>query len=191
MIDVSSYQQAVDWSSVKRSGIERAYIKMGEDHPGGIDPYAVLNLHHARAAGVQVGVYWFAHPQNTPAESSSRFLSLAHGHLLPGDLPPALDLEVDGGLSLAQLDWWKGRWFQPVDSAIGTRATFYSFRYYLNAFHFFDDRPIWGAHPGGITDAERARWSFWQYGEGRVPGISGLVDFDEALGTVPVIPPAV
>ncbi len=190
MIDVSNYQQTIDWHKVKRAGVERAYVKLGEDGIG-IDAYAVANIHHARAARVQVGLYWFAHPgHHTPGNSAAAFLSLAHGHLLAGDLPPALDLEVEEGLSLSQLDWWKGTWFKPVDAAIRTRAVFYSFRYMLAAMTLYPDRPVWGAHPGTLTAAERERWAFWQYGTERVPGIAGAVDLDEALHPerIPTIP---
>lgn len=196
MIDVSSYQQRIDWQSVFDSGVRRAYIKLGEDGVG-VDPDAVLNIHAARAVGVTPGWYWFAHPgSHTAAESSSAFLYAAHGHMLPGDLPPALDLEVTEGKSLANLASWKGEWFAPVDQAIGTRAVFYSFRYFLNSVigtSLYPDRPVWGAHPGSLTDAERARWSFWQYGESTVPGIVGQVDLDEVLhpDSVPALPAAV
>lgn len=194
MIDVSNWQGVIDWQSVKDSGVQRAYIKLGEDGEG-LDKYAITNIHHARAVGITPGWYWFAHPgTHAPDESASAFLYSAHGHLLPGDLPPALDLEVTEGKSLSQLASWKGGWFKPVDAVIGTRAVFYSFRYMLNSVvgtSLYPDRPIWGAHPGTLTDAERARWSFWQYSSnGRVPGISGNVDLDEVLHpeAVPAIP---
>lgn len=183
MIDVSSYQQNVDWVEVKNSGVDRAYIKFGEGHA--IDPDAVVNLHHARAAGVAVGLYYFAHPGTMDGVSAGQwFAKQSEGHILPGDLVPMLDLEVQEGRSMRMLASWKADWFAVVDMTIGTLAGIYSDRYFINALlpYLKAARPIWGAAPGGLlTDAEKARWSYVQYGTGKVPGISGPVDLDLAL----------
>lgn len=196
MIDVSSYQETVDWQTVKDAGVQRAYIKLGEDGVG-VDPMAIVNIHHARAVGVTPGWYWFAHPgTHTPADSSAAFLAASHGHLLPGDLPPALDLEVTEGRSLSYLSSWKGDWFGPVDKTIGTRAVIYLDLWFYNSpigQSLYPDRPVWIAHPATLDAATRDRAFCWQYGQGRVPGISGAVDLDEILHPdrpVPAIPTA-
>lgn len=196
MIDVSEYQGEINWGIVHESGVLRAYVKLTQGHDHGdiaTDPYAASNIAHARAVGIHVGVYHFADPLNDPAREAERFLHVASGHMLPGDLPPALDLEVmPPGYTLAHLDEWKGRFFEVVDREIRTLAVFYSFLYFLNAFHFKPNRPIWGAHPSTITDKERAEWTFWQYGATRVPGVTGnrgVTDVDRVLKAhVPAIP---
>jgi lysozyme len=181
MIDVSSYQGTIDWQAVKDSGVERVYIKLGEDGYG-IDRHAIANIHGARAAGLTPGLYWFAHPgHHTPKESADAFAALGGDHILGGDIPPALDLEVAEGLSLSQLNKWKADWFANVDPGIGCRAVFYSFVSFIDAFTFYEDRPIWGAHPKTISAAQQARWFLWQRGTGPVPGIEGVVDLDTPL----------
>lgn len=198
MIDVSEYQRTIDWHHVYGGGIRRAYVKLCQGEPRGglrLDHHGATNVHHARAVGIKVGVYHFADPANNPEKEAHRFLHAAAGLWLPGDLPPALDLEtMPAGSTLRHLDDWKARWLAVVDQAIGCRATFYSFRSYLAAFHFYDNRPIWGAHPSTIAPAERARWAFWQHGTTRVPGIAAPVDADLVLDrgqTVEIpIPPA-
>lgn len=185
MIDVSEYQGTIDWHHVFGGGIRRAYVKLSQGEPRGglrLDRYGATNVHHARAAGIKVGVYHFADAANDPEREAERFLHAAAGLWGPGDLPPALDLEtMPPGSTLRHLDDWKAGWLATVDAAIGTRATFYSFRSYLAAFHFYPDRPIWGAHPSTISPAERERWAFWQHGTTHVPGIAAPVDADLVL----------
>lgn len=197
MIDVSDNNGVIDWHEVALSGVKQAYVKFWEDGIGR-DPYAILNLHHARAAGVKVGLYAFAHPGKvTGHQAAVYFLNDAKDHMVPGDLPPALDLEVFEGQSLVELAGWKGDWFGVVDPIIRCHATFYSFRYMLNFMYQYLDpsRPVWGATGGDQPSAaELERWSWVQYGTGKVPGILGSVDLDRALTptapapTNPVIP---
>lgn len=195
MIDVSDNQGPIDWHMVRESGVERAYIKLGEGLTE-VDTQALANIHHARAATVQIGLYYFAHPSGDPESAASRFLELAHGHLLAGDLVPALDLEVTEGRSLPQLAAWKAAWFAVVDAAVGAESCFYSYRSMLNYMypHLKPERPVWGAAPGGVLTAfEAGRWAFHQYTfQGRCPGIAGHVDEDLLVAAAPpVIPPAV
>ena len=208
MIDVSSYQDAgglrgqggtprepIDWQKVYASGVERVYVKLGEGLPtfGGPDPFGVTNIREARAAGLQVGVYYFAHPKLDADTSAAYFLSLAKGHLLPGDIVPALDLEVEEGHSLNYLAAWKAAWFDHVDAAIGTEACFYSYTYMLGFMypHLKPERPVWGAWPGQWPPPNKPvdrAWWLWQHGTVKVPGIVGPVDSNIPIGAVPVIP---
>lgn len=187
MIDVSEYQGTINWQAVKDAGIDRVYIKLGEDpHPGaGLrrDPYAISNIHGARAVGITPGWYYFAHPGfNTGHQSALNFLSLAKCHVLKGDIPPALDLEVEEGLSWGQLDSWKAEWFIPVDAAIGTYAAFYSYEDFITHMTLYGTRPVWGAwKTDQLPQAQADRWFLWQHGTITVPGIQGPVDADKPL----------
>lgn len=189
MIDVSSYQGRIDWHKVKEAGHERAYIKLDEGLTL-VDPDAIRNLNGARAAGVQVGVYHFAHPENAPHREAAAFLEHAHGHLISGDLRPALDLETTAGHDWAYLNDWKAQWFAAVDFRIGCRAVFYSYWYFWKQMRLFGDRPVWGAYTGLMPGLPPASWAFRQFSfTGRVNGISGAVDLDTPLWHhVPTIP---
>lgn len=196
MIDVSSYQENIDWVEVKAAGVQRAYIKFAEGMS--IDPTAISHIHQARAAGVTIGLYYFAHPGPMDGVQAGQwFVKEAEGHILPGDLVPMLDLEVQEGRSMKMLATWKQNWFAVVDPVIKTLAGIYSDRYFINALlpYLKEYRPIWGAAPGGqLTVQEQGRWSYVQYGQGKVPGITGPggvpapVDLDRVLSpAVPVL----
>jgi len=63
-IDVSAHQGAIDWQTVKNSGVEFAMIRLGyRGYSGGkivIDEYFERNLQGAQAAGIDVGVYFYS-----------------------------------------------------------------------------------------------------------------------------------
>ncbi len=63
-VDVSKYQQTIDWKKVKASGIDFAMIRVGYRgyETGAIcaDPYFEKNIQNALAAGLKVGIYFFS-----------------------------------------------------------------------------------------------------------------------------------
>ena len=79
-IDVSSYQGSANspatnivWTDVKNSGVSFAWAKATEGVTFN-DADFVFNENHAKAAGVVIGAYHFAHPEsNTPMAEASHF----------------------------------------------------------------------------------------------------------------------
>lgn len=71
-VDVSHWQQDIDWEQVKDSGVDFAMIRLGyrgyEKGGIGLDTYAITNLEGAIAAGLDVGVYFFSQAL-TPEEA--------------------------------------------------------------------------------------------------------------------------
>jgi len=71
-IDVSHWQNDIDWAQVKASGVEFAMIRLGyrgyEQGGLNLDTYAIVNLEGAIAAGLDVGVYFFSQAL-TPEEA--------------------------------------------------------------------------------------------------------------------------
>ena len=63
-VDVSSHQQEIDWELVAANGVEFAMIRVGyRGYTEGeiqSDDYFVQNIEGARAAGLDVGVYFFS-----------------------------------------------------------------------------------------------------------------------------------
>lgn len=67
-IDVSKWQGKIDWSSVKKSGIEFAIIRVGYRAENGKiypDANADYNIQQAQKADILVGVYFFSTAVNT------------------------------------------------------------------------------------------------------------------------------
>lgn len=56
-IDVSKWQGCIDWEKVKADGIDFAILRLGLT--SGMDRFFEVNYHGARAAGVDVGVYFY------------------------------------------------------------------------------------------------------------------------------------
>lgn len=62
-IDVSKYQETIDWQAVKADGVEYAFIRLGLRGYGSgkivLDEYYDENMRGANEAGVSAGVYFF------------------------------------------------------------------------------------------------------------------------------------
>jgi GH25 family lysozyme M1 (1,4-beta-N-acetylmuramidase) len=105
ILDVSSNNaHPINWPAIKAAGVTGVYVKCTEGL-GYVNPFYAGDVASARAAGLLVGAYHFAHPGNDGA-AEARFLLSHMGAYSAGDLPPALDLEVtDGQSAVAVLDY--------------------------------------------------------------------------------------
>src|SRR4051812_32200339 len=95
-VDVSSYQgSSVNWATAKANGISFAYAKATEGLTVNDSTFTV-NMANAKAAGVYIGAYHFAHPElHTPADEAAHFWSIAGPYIKNGGayLHPLLDYE--------------------------------------------------------------------------------------------------
>jgi hypothetical protein len=96
-IDVSSYNESINWEEVRAAGIEFCFCKTSE---GGdwIDPsWTKARVDAMRAAGIKVGVYHFLRPRvgREGRDEMSFFMKQARlaGWGKPGDLRPVIDFE--------------------------------------------------------------------------------------------------
>ena len=61
-IDVSQYQQNIDFKKVKAAGIDYVIIRAGYGkYVNQKDPYFEKNYKAAKAAGLKVGAYWYSY----------------------------------------------------------------------------------------------------------------------------------
>lgn len=203
-VDVSYYQQNIDWAKVKRQGIDYAYIRVGYtnlDSPfrTNIDSFFEQNYENARANGVMVGVYYYSCATTIKeAQQEAQFvLDTLNGREL--DLPVAYDCEYAGRLktaydnagtaaqkrtkltsnSLAFLNYiTKNSDYEPM---------FYSYRSMTSPYgnpgaaklnmSLIDNKyKVWLAQYSSDNSYERP-YEYWQYtSSGKVTGISGNVD---------------
>jgi hypothetical protein len=100
-IDVHNGYSRIDWGRVAQSGVRFAIVKATQGNDG-CDPRARENIAGCKAAGIYVGAYLFgyplpendAKPGRSPEDQARRLYNDVHGlGKLPGELPPALDLE--------------------------------------------------------------------------------------------------
>ena len=191
-IDVSHYQDVINWTKVAASG-QRFAIAKATEGTGYIDPMYATNRAGAMANGIVFGAYHFArpdlHPSN-PEGEADHFVDTAQ--LGPGNIVPVLDLERQGTLSQTKLTAWILRWLDEVTARTGVRPMVYTSP---NGWkNRTGDTPVvaeagytmlWVAHWGVSSPTVPAGdwagngWTFWQYGDcGHVAGIQGCVDVD-------------
>ena len=193
-IDISHYQGTVTWSKVKAAGKQFAFMKATEGSSY-FDPTYTRNAAAAQSVGIYHGAYHFARPSVGSAPSqASYYVSKAGGRTAfqtAGMLPPVLDLEATGGLSVSQLRTWTASWLSTVEKLTGRTPMVYCSPAFWEsnlgnstAFHHY---PLWVAHyttgsprvPGGWP-----KWTFWQYtSSGTVNGIAARVDMNKFSGT--------
>ena len=137
------------------------------------------------------GAYHFARPSLPAAASASDqahfFISTIGNTRERGDLAPALDLEVNGGLSPSDLITWTQAFVSTVQSLTGRVPIIYSYpSFWRNSMAnttAFTAYPLWLADYTGTSSPNYPlpggwqAYTFWQYtSSGSVPGIQGNVD---------------
>ena len=133
-IDVSAYQATINWTDVKAQGIVFAWAKATEGTTVAYDDADyVANTTNGVAAGVYMGAYHFAHPDDNPTTAgaiaeANHFLSIAQPYIVACELPPMLDYETDVSSSLtgAQQTAWVEAWMNTVHTATGIMPILYT-----------------------------------------------------------------
>ena len=99
-VDVSDYQQSVDWHAVHAAGFDFAYAQAGDGVTFSDHTFAA-NWRGIRAAGLARGAYQYFEPsQGAKSQADALLASIdAAGGFEDGDLPPALDIETADGES--------------------------------------------------------------------------------------------
>ena len=187
-IDVSVWQEKIDWKKVKASGIKFAIIRSGYVKKGTSmtvrDKYFDENYKKAREVGMPIGSYWYAYAK-TPKQAKVEALaclSIIKGHKF--EWPIYYDVEDPEMRSAGK---------KAVSAASRTfcdilkKHKFYCGFYSSASFYslFEDDLknnyPIWVAHYGVNKPGYKGKWGIWQYSsKGKVDGIKGNVDLDIA-----------
>ncbi len=181
-IDISEFQEEINFRKVKRQGYRFAIIRAGFGVDGTEDEKFREHVKKARAAGLAVGVYYYSHAITVEeaVQEADFVLDLLDGKKL--DLPVFYDVETQ------RQDVLDNDQLTLVISAFLSRlnAGGYTAGVYANR-HFFSTRlnlaalsasPLWIANYIDVLDYE-GRYDFWQFtNEGDIAGIEGPVDID-------------
>jgi lysozyme len=187
-IDVSYYQETIDWPRVRRAGIRFAFIRLS-DGATLRDAMFATNWAEARRAGVVRGAYQFFRPDQSVAAQADLMIAAMRGRDRD-DLPPVIDLEVDGGLAAPVVAERAQAWIDRVRDKLGVEPIVYTGGdlWRNGGGEPLGAQPLWLAHytQGCPTlPAPWARWTFWQHTDrGAVPGIDGPVDLDLFAGAL-------
>lgn len=193
--DVSDYQGAVDWQSVRSSGRLFGFAKATEGRTYIADTFEANRAGMATAGMVLRGLYHFARPdRNSAAAEAEHFLATVIP-LESGEVG-VLDLE-SGNIGHRETGAWALAWLEAVERATGRTPWVYSYAPFLAAIDTskLTRFPLWiagyGRNDGNVpSDAFRPgtdRWGravVWQYtSNATVPGIGGRCDDNLFEGT--------
>lgn len=190
-VDVSSYQGDIDWNAVREAGAEFAIVRVGFRGygTGAIveDSRFLQNVQGAKAAGLEVGVYFYSQALTEAEAEEEALFTLERVQALGLTGPVAYDLEFytadearTDALTGQQATLNAAAFCQVLETA-ELRSVVYMNGHWSGAMYDLDalaDWPIWYAGYGQPPTLERGVL-LWQYTEeGTLPGITGPVDMD-------------
>lgn len=186
-IDVSRYQENIDFEKVKNSGVEFVMIRIGVQSGAkkdvSIDSYYLENIKKAKEAGLLVGVYLYstAISPEIAKEQAKWVIKTLDGVKL--DFPIAFDWENwqyfrEYEISLYDLSKSYLSFAKEIEKN-GYKAMLYGSKYYLeNMWLDKGNYPVWLAHYTDKTNYSGDH-IMWQYSAiGEVDGINSAVDLD-------------
>ena len=194
-VDVSRHQGWIDWEKVKAAGYEFAIIRVGyrgygEEGLVCLDEQFDTNIQNAQAAGLDVGVYFFAQAINEEEAKEEAEFVLEHIAGYELQLPVVYDPEsiLDDE---ARTDDVSGEQFTKntevfcsmIEEA-GYQPMIYSnmlWEAYELDLEYLEEYPIWYADYEPFPQTPY-HFDFWQYtNEGSVDGIEGRTDLNIQL----------
>jgi lysozyme len=185
-VDVSRWQDQIDWVKLRGQGANFAYIKAtdGGDH---LDPMFRKNWRAAAEAGLRRGAYHFFYWCRTAGEQADWFIR--NVPKVEGALPPVIDVEWNGESrckrrpSPAKVIEKMQVFMDKLEQHYGQRPIIYTAPdfYRDNLRGAFLDYPFWlrsvAAHPSKVYPGRK--WVFWQYsGSGLSHGVRGRIDLN-------------
>lgn len=189
-IDVSSHQQKIDFQAVADAGIRFVMIRVGyrgyETGDLVADKFAQENYRNAKAAGLQVGAYFFSQATSVEEASEEALFFLAAIKDWQLDMPVVYDWEYistearTGNMTSRQVTDCTLTFCDAVAKK-GYQPMVYFNPHQAREFLFLEELtqyPFWLAM---YTDRMEYAYKvdMWQYTDsGQVPGISGNVDIN-------------
>lgn len=199
-IDVSRYQGAIDWAQVAAAGYKGAMLKTVSTNrkfskrADGlyIDPTFEDNYKNARAAGLDVGVYYYTYATSEAMADAELALvrQAVYGKELT--LPVAVDVEENELKQLSTLDLSNLTAYalEQVEQMgfYSQLYTYTGYKYELDMARLSSRWDVWLADYTGKTPKVDFKYNAHQHtSKGAVPGISGNVDLNVTTINYPKI----
>lgn len=184
-IDISHYQENIDWDELRYGMIEgcpiRFIVVKASEGSTKIDSKFEDYFYQAREHGFIRGVYHFWSTKSSARDQAYFFLK--NVRLESGDLPPVLDIEKKAKeQSIEDFQLEVLAWLHIVEDKYHVKPiiyTYYKFKDKYLSDPVFDDYPYWIAHYYVDKVEYKGEWKFWQHTDaGRLPGIQGAIDFN-------------
>ena len=195
VIDVSAWQNTIDWQAVKNAGVEGAIIRLSYGWGNGFDVQAKRNISECKRLGIPFGVYVFSYAESAAdgaSEGADVVNLLRQAGVNPGDLsyPVFYDLENwtytghKSPTSPSVYDGMVNSWYGKLQAAGYNNLSIYSYTSYLNSAlnsSNIHGKTRWVAQYGSTMQytAFPTNDRGWQYTSGgSINGISGRVDMN-------------
>jgi lysozyme len=186
-IDISRYQQVVDWHLVcdmrdKGAQLDFVIIKATEG-TSLVDKQLDDNWHDSRKTRLIRGVYHYFHANKSGTDQANFFIK--HIDLQSRNLAPVIDIEETQGVSNAVLQKRLLECLQILQDKYDVKPIIYCnvdfYKRHLGKD--FDSYPLWAAHYHVTKPTIDRDWQIWQHSDaGNVNGIDGKVDFNTVNG---------
>ena len=187
-IDVSKWQEEIDWAKVKNEGVEFAILRMGYqngfDGEVLVDPYFAENLDGCKKNNIPVGIYFSSYAKS--AEESKKHADWIYENIKGlnlDNLTIAFDWENWNsfntlGISLNGINNIANVFMEECEN-LGYKAMLYGSKTYLNeVWQNPNNYPVWLANYVSETSYEKP-YKLWQFCQtGHIAGISGAVDIN-------------
>lgn len=199
-IDVSRYQGLIDWAQVAAAGYKGAMLKtvstnhkLSERSDGlYIDPTFETNYRNARAAGLDVGVYYYTYATSEAMADAELALLRQAVYGKEFSLPVCVDVEENKLKQLSTLDLSNLTAYalEQVER-MGFYAQLYTYtgyKYELDMARLSSRWDVWLADYTGETPNVTFNYNAHQHtSKGAVPGITGNVDLNVTTLNYPKI----
>ncbi len=192
-IDVARFQGDIDWTKVKKAGIDFVMIRAGYGRCADqVDANFKVNIAGAQKAGIDCGVYWYSYALTTAdaLKEAKTCYNTIKGYKL--SYPVAFDIEESSQMSLS------------TTLVSNITKVFCDYledqKYYVSVYSFasmlkdkmnssvLTSYDIWVAHINVSKPNYSGNYGIWQYSHtGRVSGIDTVVDLDYSYKYYPAI----
>ncbi|MDO4611499.1 MAG: GH25 family lysozyme [Candidatus Saccharibacteria bacterium] len=178
-VDVSSYQENVDFEKLEEQGIKFAFIKATEGS-GHVDKSFAEKWTAAAETDIKTGAYHYFSYESSGAAQAENFIKTVGD--LSGHLPPVIDLEltpeeVENPPEKSVVVRGVKAFVAIIEEEYGVKPIIYSRQDYFKKYlaDDFTDYPRWITNvffPVFIEAGDG--WLFWQYNDrGELEGYSG------------------
>ena len=189
-IDISHWQEDIDFQRVKEAGVEFAYIRIGRGNGIGKefveDRKFEQNLKGFNEVGIPIGAYFYSYANSKEDARKEATWLLERIKKYKVDLEIAFDWENWQDIQYYDMSFHDlteaAREFNRTVKKAGYTGMLYSSKSYLLSVWEEVDFPVWLAHYTTQTDYQ-GPYVVWQLcSNGRVPGINGDVDLNIRYG---------
>ncbi len=185
-IDVSKWQEEINWKEVKDAGVEFVMIRMGYqteyDGEYKLDSYFNQNINGAKEVGLPVGVYFYSYAKNVKQAIDQANWVKENLKDYEIDLPVVFDWESWNSFNTTGMSFNTinkvANTFLDVISENGYKGMLYSSKNYLEKIWYPTKYDIWLAQYNNKVTYE-GEYSIWQMCDtGKIAGINEPVDID-------------